>query len=587
MKKKILIVDDSPGDRELLRILISKDTKQEDFEFFEADGVSTALEMIKDKTFYCCFVDYHLSIDTGIDFIKSIRAYQESFNIPIIFITGFGNEDMAKEALDYGAQDYIEKNAMTTEMLIHSIENSVRTYDLQQQLHRSAHYDYLTGLLNRGLFMNRLKKAIDDCKRYDQACSLLYVDLDDFKQINDTYGHEAGDYILKTVAERLQKNCRVTDSAARLGGDEFAILLERVDELKSNAIAAKLLDQVSKEVKWKSHKINISLSLGIAYYPKTANDIRDLLRQADEAMYMAKKSGKDNYCFFSRTQKKEWLRRCQLEKMLPLAIANNELSLRYQPIVNTLDQSLYGLETLSRWDIEGFNVSAGELIEMVDHLNLFDDFNFWLIRTALKQFGQWQKNNINLHLSLNVPASQHHIENIINYLHGQLIHHKVNPQLIELEITETTLMSQPELSKNILSSIQKEGVSIAIDDFGTGYSSMSYLTSLPVNTLKIDKSFVLGLAGNSKNKKVIEAITALAHSLDLKVVAEGVETKEAYEAIKNIGCDLIQGFYFGCPERHTTIIDDFVESFPNIKADDVLMLPYIEKHWLSDSEAKH
>jgi EAL domain-containing protein (putative c-di-GMP-specific phosphodiesterase class I) len=248
--------------------------------------------------------------------------------------------------------------------------------------------------------------------------------------------------------------------------------------------------------------------------------------------------------------------------MLPIAIRNHDLSLAYQPIVKADDQSLYGLEVLARWSPPGFDVSAQELVGMVERLGLFDPFHTWLMNTALCQCAQWDSLGSEVQYCLNIPANHVHSEWLVHSLHKALITYDINPFQISLEITETTLMDSPEPASELLSLLQNEGVNVSMEDFGAAKSSMSYITSLPLSVLKIDHQFIAGVGQNKANRKVVEAITALGHSLGLRVVAEGVETEEEYLVLRDIGCDLMQGFYFGKPKVAVEIWDDFINKYP-------------------------
>ncbi len=305
-------------------------------------------------------------------------------------------------------------------------------------------------------------------------------------------------------------------------------------------------------------RLSISLSIGIAYYPKTAHSVSELLKQADEEMYCAKQSGKANYFHFSESLQQEYERRRQLEALLPKAVNHGELELAYHPIVNASDHSLHSLEVLSRWNLQGFTVSAAELISMVERLNLFDEFHDWLVATAFNQCAQWQLLLGDVRFCLNIPANYAHSEWLLHCLRRAFDVYNVKPPQIALEITESTLMNEPDISSRMLSRLQDQGVQIAIDDFVTGYSSMAYLTTLPLNVLKIDQYFVQHVDQDARSRKVVEGITALGHSLSLQVVAEGIETESQYHAVKDIGCDLLQGLYVGQP--HSVACDSKIDA---------------------------
>jgi diguanylate cyclase (GGDEF)-like protein len=562
----VMIVDDNPVDRMLFGELIDVGADYAQGELLQAASCEEAQQLLEKYQPSCCLIDYMMPGANGAEFIKSIRQQENNQHIPIIMMTGEGDEKVAVDIMRSGAQDYLIKGEITKELLNHSIKSAIQTCQLQGQLQYLAHYDILTGLLNRALFLDRLQSAIDKCNRYKNSCSVLYIDVDDFKYINDYYGHYEGDEILKAIATRMKESCRNTDSPARLGGDEFAILLDCINEEDTNKTAEKILRAVSLPILVGDRSITISLSIGIAYYPKTATNMQELLQQADEAMYQTKQSGKAGCSFFSEKHGEQWKRLKQLEIMLPLAIKGNELTLAYQPIVKAEDRSLYGLEVLARWNPPGFTVSAQELVDMVEKLGLFDMFHTWLINTALSQYAQWHAVGRDVQYCLNIPANHSHSEWLIHCLHDALNVYDIEPFHISLEITEKTLMSNREMSSQLLASLHNEGVQFSLEDFGAGNISVSHLSTLPFSTLKIDHQFIKGIDENKANRKVVEAMIALGHSLELSVVAEGVETEEEYNTVKDIGCDLMQGFYFGKPAVAIDIWDGFVNRSTEVNA---------------------
>lgn len=288
-------------------------------------------------------------------------------------------------------------------------------------------------------------------------------------------------------------------------------------------------------------------SIGLAIYPDTARDAEELLQQADRALYRAKASAITDFVAFSQSHKSEWQRQHLLESELPGAIAAGKLALAYQPIVDAQTFQMKRLEVLTRWPREDFAVNPMDLMEMIDRLNLFDAFHAWLFDTAFKQMRAWQTETSCPSLCLNIPANYCYNFAIADAVQSAMIRHGIDPTTVELEITESTLMRYPDRTIAVLTTLHEMGLRIAIDDFGTGYSSMSYLTQLPLDTLKIDRNFFLKENNRERNRKVIEAITALGHSLDLEVIAEGVETELQLKLARDVGCDLLQGYYFGKP----------------------------------------
>lgn len=509
----------------------------------EIESGAEALLSIRDQLPVCCI----LVGKKGLAFLRTLRREFPADVLPVVAITEEDNEDAAVAMLQSGAQGYLLKEQMTDSRLYGTLWNAIRASALEQKLKHLAHYDALTGLLNRNLLMNRLELALKRCDRYQQRCALLYLNLDNFKPVNDTYGHAAGDALLQAVADRISNACRATDSAARIGGDEFVVLLEQVDSSTGSKVADKLLKALDSPFELEGQTLLIGASLGLAIYPDTAHTAEELLKQADQALSRAKKSGPVRFVSFSEKHQKQWHRQHILETELPKAIANGELSLAYQPIVTANGYEIKRLEVLSRWPRDDFAVNAFELMEMIDRLNLIEPFHDWLFNTAFAQMKCWQNESINPDLCLNIPANYCYNDTISDTVLTALHYHSIDPRKVELEITESTLMRFPERSTKVLQGLHDHGMRIAIDDFGTGYSSMAYLTRLPLDTLKIDRNFFLVDVEKERNRKVIEAITALGHSLELEIIAEGVETDVQLALAKKVGCDLLQGFYFGKP----------------------------------------
>ncbi len=544
--KPILIIDDNAEDLALMGQYLAPYLQ----EFPLAHCVSNLAEAearVGELMPACCLLGISTGQPEDLLLLKNLRLRFPSEQIPIIVVAHEGSEPRAIEALQLGAQNYLIKHELNGPRLYGAIWSAVRTAATQQQLNHLVHYDALTGLLNRNLLNNRLEQVLQRCDRYKQRCALLYMNLDGFKPINETHGHSVGDALLCAVAERIKRNCRSTDSAARTGGDEFMVLIENADKNTGRKVADKLLKSLSSAFDIDGHSLMISASIGLAIYPDTAKNADDLIRQADQALSRAKQHAMVNFVSFSEQHKSEWQRQNTLERDLAKAIARNELALAYQPIVHSETFELRRLEVLSRWPREDINVNALELMEMIDRLNLIEAFHEWLFASAFGQMKKWQQEGIQPDLCLNIPANYCYSRSISQGIIAALNNNGIAPQRIELEITESTLMRFPERSVKVLQGLHDEGMRIAVDDFGTGYSSMTYLSSLPLDTLKIDRHFFLTQSNLIRNRKIIDAITALGHSLDLEIIAEGIETEVQLELANKVGCDLLQGFYFGRP----------------------------------------
>jgi diguanylate cyclase len=559
----ILIIDGNPSDRAVIRQHLTK--YEREFPLVdEVESGTEALQSIRKQVPICCILDYRLAGQNGLAFLRTLRREFSPDVLPVVVVTSESNEDIAVVMLQYGAQNYLLKEQMTASRLYGVLWNSIRASSLEKQLKHLAHFDALTGLLNRNLLMNRLELALKRCDRYKQRCALLYLDLNNFKAVNDTYGHAAGDLLLQAVAERIRTSCRSTDSPARIGGDEFVVLLEQVDSTTGLKVADKLLKAIDAPFEIEGHQLSVGASLGLAIYPDTARTAEELIKQADQALNRAKHDSPVRFVSFSEQHQQQWHRQHRLETELPKAIANGDLALAYQPIVRASDFELMRVEALSRWPRDDFPVNPFELIELIDRLNLIEPFHEWLFHTAFGQMKLWERESVCPDLCLNIPANYCYSDAISGSVLSAMNFHRINPQKLELEITESTLMRFPEKSTQILRSLHDHGMRIAIDDFGTGYSSMAYLTRLPLDTLKIDRDFFLVDVEQERNRKVIEAITALGHSLELEIVAEGVETEVQLALAQRVGCDLLQGFYFGKPAFAGTCWSDYRDHFKHL-----------------------
>ncbi len=561
--KPILIIDDVKSER---RALVEQLGKYRD-EFplvVEAESVADALLRIREDEPICCLIGSGVTRKEGLELLQLIRQDYPADMLAVVVVADAECEDMAVEMLHHGAQDCLIRQNITPARLYGAIWNAVRARDLHKQVKHLAHYDNLTGLLNRNLLMNRLEQALKRCDRYKQRCALVYLDLNQFKPVNETYGHTVGDELLQAVAERIRNHCRNTDSPARIGSDEFLVLLENVDKNTGRKVADKLLKALEAPFELSGNVVQIGASIGISTYPDTAKNAEELIKQADQALRRAKQGGERQFVAFSEQHRHQWNRQHILETELPRAIARGELSLVYQPIVTADSFELKRLEVLSRWPRSDYAVNALELMEMIDRLNLTEPFHEWLFNTAFSQLKRWQSESINPDLCLNIPANYCYHSAISDCVFNALQRHSINPQKVELEITESTLMRFPDKSVRVLQGLHDAGLRIAIDDFGTGYSSMAYLTRFPLDTLKIDRNFFLADVNKDRNRKVIEAITALGHSLELEIIAEGVETDVQLRLAKDVGCDLLQGYYFGRPEFPGVKWTDYASRFEHM-----------------------
>lgn len=420
----------------------------------------------------------------------------------------------------------------------------------EERLRYMAHHDSLTALPNRTQYMDRLKKSLAHARRYEKRVAVLFVDLDRFKTINDTLGHDVGDQVLMQIAERIGINVRKEDTVARFGGDEFAILLDDIKTEQNVAhLAKKILLSLEQPLLIDKQELFISASIGISLFPNDGEEAGLLLKNADIAMYKAKDFGKNNYQFYSVEMSARSFQRLAMENSLRRALEREEFILFYQPQIDVENGNIVGVEALIRWQHAELGlVSPIDFIPLLEETGLISEVGYWVIETACKQIKYWHDMGCSsLLMSVNISGRQFHAVNFIEKIEEIVKQSGVLPETIEMEITESVLMENQKSTNDALASLDNIGFKIALDDFGTGYSSLSYLRRFRIDTLKVDRSFVRDVTDNPDDAAITSAIIAMAQSLKLKVIAEGVETKEQLKFIKQHNCRYVQGFLFSRP----------------------------------------
>ncbi len=416
----------------------------------------------------------------------------------------------------------------------------------QNKLNILAHYDLLTNLPNRALFQDTLTRKISKAKRNKTKLALMFIDLDNFKMINDTLGHDYGDLLLIEVAKRLTGILREEDLVARLGGDEFTVILDDIkDTAYPSIVAQKIIDSLSQPVKLKDEIGYIGASVGIAIFPDDATNKEDLIKNADMAMYSAKQGGKNIYRYFTEDMNADAKERLELSNDLRNAIHNNQLKLFYQPIIDVTNNTLHACEALVRWEHPKYGTIAPEnFIKLAEEGGFMVQIGKWIIQRACQQLKIMEKLGLSVKIAINISSkqlTQNHLEHTIKTFVKES---RINPKLLELEVTESFLTENIKQVEIALGNLKKLGILTAIDDFGTGYSSLAKLKKLPISKLKIDKSFIDDIPNDEDDMQIASTIIALAKNLNLEVVAEGVETKAQVDFLKSHGCRLMQGYYF-------------------------------------------
>jgi diguanylate cyclase (GGDEF)-like protein/PAS domain S-box-containing protein len=431
-----------------------------------------------------------------------------------------------------------------------------------------AYYDALTGLSNRTLLRDRLSKALASARRQEEKVALLFLDVDRFKDINDSLGHSVGDLLLQEVAQRLKKWAREQDTVARLSGDEFLIVLTTVKDISDAAVAAeRLMDAMTPEFRVQGHSLGITCSLGISIFPEHGADAETLIKNADAAMYCAKDCGRNNYRFFTEEMNARVMERLTLERSLRLALEKKELFLVYQPQMDMGTGRTIGLEALLRWQHPELGlVSPDKFIRIAENSGLIIPIGEWVLKTACSQARQWQDEGLlAVPVAVNVSAVQFRQEGFRELIGKVLEETNLASRYLELELTESLLLSNAHVTFSVLQELRAMGLKLAIDDFGTGYSSLSYLKQFPVSKLKIDRSFVREVAVNPDDAAITAAIIAMAKNLSLKVIAEGVENEAQMSFLRLHQCDEIQGYYFSKPLAVDKVADKLRADYPEVQ----------------------
>lgn len=450
----------------------------------------------------------------------------------------------------------------TVIQVVHIQRDITRRKRAEEQIRSLAYYDRLTGLPNRTFYIELLSRALIHAERYKRKMATLFVDLDAFKRINDTLGHDAGDQLLQEVSTRLVRCMRKSDYIARsdkeeaqdivsrLGGDEFIVLLDELRRLEDAAIAAnRILADLSRPFMLGGQEVFITASIGISLYPSDGTDADALLKAADIAMYHAKNQGKNNYQYYAQSMTAATLERLHLENELHRAIDREEFLLYYQPKLDAKSRKVGGIEALIRWKHPSRGmISPAEFIPLAEESGMIVPIGSWVLSAACEQYSAWRATgHPYICISVNLSNRQFGHKDLVETVTRALKDSEMDPNHLEMEITESTVMQNPEKSIATLRQFKDMGIRISIDDFGTGYSSLNYLRRIPFDSLKIDRSFVMNINTSPDDAAIVRAIIAMAHSLKLKVVAEGVETEEQFAFLRELECDEVQGYLFSKP----------------------------------------
>jgi len=544
---KLLLVEDNPADADFLAASLRRQ-RAGDVELVNVPTLAAATEQLSLDTFDVVLLDLHLPDGSGLQCLDTIQAVNNE--IPIVVLSGQDDEEFAVSILNKGAQDYLVKWEGQGRTILRSIRYAIERKKSDLHLNYLAQYDPLTGIPNRQFFNDQLTRATARARRDGRKVTLLFLDLDAFKVVNDTLGHDAGDRLLKEVADRIRRAVRTGDIVARLGGDEFAVMLEGLSSPRDvEALASGLLEVIAKPYHIADRQLTITTSIGITMYPSDNSDTQMLLKNADIAMYQAKEYGRNNFKFFHEQMHADLMRYHELERDIREAINLGQFHLAYQPKVNVRINQLQGLEALLRWNSPARgNVSPADFIPVAEESGHIIPLGYWVLNEVCLTIKAWQDKGLTLvPVSVNVSARQFQQPDFHKRVSEVLRRHDIDPSLIEIELTEGLVMEDTEAAQRELAQLKKIGLRISIDDFGTGYSCLSYLRRFPIDVLKIDKSFVQEIGSSRDGESIIDAIISLAKSLRLETVAEGVETPAQLHYLLDHGCHVVQGFLFGKP----------------------------------------
>jgi diguanylate cyclase (GGDEF)-like protein len=558
----ILIVDDEPEIRNMICGILS-----ERYTCAVANSAEEALLLLQTEKYGLVISDINMGGMSGLEMVPQVRA--SAPNTVIMLISGEQNIESAIKAMRVGAFDYIIKpfdfqhveaavrRALEHHTLLaakHRHENHLEELVRQRtaELNHLAYYDALTDLPNRILFEDRLTQALILAESNRQTLAMLFLSLDGFKKVHDTLGRVMGDRLLQKVAERLRISAHRGETVARFEGDEFALLLTQVGGTEGEDVGA-VIFQINESLKLPflidEHELFITVSIGISLYPDDGADAPTLLKNADAALYRAREQGGDNYQFYTADMNAKAMKRLTLENSLRRALERSEFEVYYQPVLDINTRKIVSVEALLRWHHPELGlVQPAEFIPLAEDTGMIVPIGEWVLRTACAQSKSWQSAGFApLSLAVNLSARQFQQQNLSEVVVRILQETGLNPRDLELELTESSIMKNAEWAVRTLSELKAMGVKIAIDDFGTGYSSLGYLKRLPIDTLKIDRSFVSDVTTDPDDAALVMAIITLAHNLRLKVIAEGVDSEEQLRFLHLLRCDEWQGYFFSKP----------------------------------------
>ncbi|WP_051235233.1 GGDEF domain-containing response regulator [Marinimicrobium agarilyticum] len=545
---KILFIDREEGEYLLLADLLSK-IHHTDYQLVWHDRLDGALPTIFGDDYDLILLDYYWGDETARDLLTAAKT--QACTTPIVVMTSEMETEVDREAIRAGAADYLIKGQINTQLLERTLRYAIERKRTEQHLSRLAHYDTLTDIPNRILFRDRLEHAIRLADREQGQFALMFIDLNGFKQVNDNFGHDTGDTMIRVCAERLKECMRRSDSVARMGGDEFTLLLENTESTTDMAhVAEKIIERISSRYHIGGYEMSIGCSIGIAVYPDAGRDADSLLKSADMAMYQAKQQEDSSYRFFTEAMNKEVRLQLRMEADLRTAMKEQQLYLEYQPRIDLKTGEIVAMEALLRWDHPEKGVlDAKAFIRVAEDTGLINDIGYWVVERACLDLRMLQDEcRLDLLMSVNLSVRQFRDEQLVHRLAATLKSLNVPGRNLEFELTEPSLMDNLELVSLCMRPLSHLGLTFSLDQFGSGFCSFLQLQRLPIRSVKIDSQFLSALNRNEEDQRLVRAMIHLAHNLDKTVIAESVETQAQRDWLVEAGCDQMQGYHFCGPQ---------------------------------------
>lgn len=558
---KVLIITSEPGYQDTYRQLF--DSLGTHYELIQVSSLDNALKTLQKPLIPDCLIVHFTARDAdGLKILQLISHQSEDSPLPAVIITDNPSQLTSSEYFNQHNHDYLLEAMLTAQTLAKTIGDVIEKTLLNQKVDEQeltvehlTYYDALTDLSNRLLFETSLTKTIARSRRYNRCMAILFLDLDNFKAVNDALGHRIGDLLLKEIALRLKPTIRSSDLLARLGGDEFGVILEEIEQFYGAGIFAnRIVTAMQAPFLIENHQLFMTTSIGIACFPESGTSAEELIKNADAALFRVKENGGNGYQYFTTEMNTRLLEYMETKNALIHGLENQDFRVHYQPKFNLSTQKICGLEALVRWQRSaGVLAYPDSFIPIAEQLGFITPLSYWILNQVCKDICYWRQLGIFQPVAINLSVRQLKEPDFIERVTETLAQYHLNHSAIEFELTESMIMADSSHALTVLEHIRKLGFAISIDDFGTGYSSLCYLKWLPVTGLKVDRCFIEDLGKSPQDKQIVESIISLGRAMGLKIIAEGIETLAQLEELKRLGCEEGQGFYLCVPNTRDVI----------------------------------